>query len=82
MRIKDVFNQVKILTPGILICFIVMIIGVYLAELIGILLVKADLLPAGSASPISGIFVAILIGVIIRNFIGLHRYLWMELNFH
>lgn len=73
MRKKDILNQVKKVTPGILICFIVMIIGVYIAELIGILLVKADLLPAGSASPISGIFVAILIGVIIRNFIGLHQ---------
>src|SRR5690625_4789960 len=31
------------------------------------------ILPKGSASPISGIFVAILIGIIIRNTAGLHR---------
>ncbi|OZU88019.1 hypothetical protein CIL03_12845 [Virgibacillus indicus] len=58
--------------PGLLICFVVTMLGVYLADLIGVLLVKVNLLPAGSASPVSGIFVAILIGIIIRNSIGLH----------
>ena len=60
------------LIPGLAICFIITLLGVYLADLIGVFLIEINLLPAGSASPISGIFVAILIGVIIRNTIGLH----------
>lgn len=58
--------------PGIIICFIVMMFGIFGAEQIGRLLVALDVLPQGSASPVSGIFVAILIGIIIRNTIGLH----------
>lgn len=58
--------------PGILLCFIVMMAGIYLADLIGVAIVKLNLLPEGSASPVSGIFVAIIIGIIIRNTINLH----------
>lgn len=58
--------------PGMMLCFAVIIAGIYTANLIGVLLIKIDLLPPGSASPISGIFVAILFGIIIRNVIGLH----------
>ncbi|QUW24040.1 putative sulfate exporter family transporter [Sporosarcina sp. Marseille-Q4063] len=49
-----------------------MFFGIYLADLIGVLIVKLNLLPKGSASPVSGIFVAILIGIVIRNTIGVH----------
>lgn len=49
-----------------------MFFGIYLADLLGVLLVKTGLLPAGSASPISGIFIAIFMGIIIRHFIGVH----------
>lgn len=59
--------------PGILICLFVIMTGIYMAELLGKLIVQLNLLPPGSASPVSGIFVAILIGIIIRNTIGLHR---------
>src|SRR5699024_4926096 len=57
--------------PGIILCFIVMMIGIYGAELIGKLLIQLNVLPPGSASPISGIFVAIILGMILRNTIGL-----------
>ena len=57
--------------PGLSFCFIVMMLGLYGAELIGKLLLTTGVLPEGSASPISGIFVAILLGIIIRNTIGL-----------
>ena len=73
---KDVtsnYNQVRIILPGLFICFILTIIGIYSADLIGIFLVKIKLLPTGSATPVSGIFVAILFGIIIRNTIGLHQ---------
>lgn len=74
---KDLFTNpdrnpiVKVL-PGVAICLFVILTGIYIAELFGKLIVQFNLLPAGSASPISGIFVAILIGIIIRNVIGLH----------
>lgn len=68
----NISQQIKTVTPGLLICFIVTMLGIYLADLIGILLVCIKFLPAGSASPISGIFVSILIGIIIRNSVGLH----------
>ena len=59
------------LVPGLLLCFIVMMAGIYGADLIGIGLRAVGILPEGGASPISGIFVAILLGIIIRNTIGL-----------
>jgi uncharacterized integral membrane protein (TIGR00698 family) len=64
-------NAVAPYIPGLLICFAVMLAGIYGADLIGLLLLAAGILPEGSASPVSGIFVAILIGIIIRNTIGL-----------
>jgi len=58
--------------PGLLLCLLVISFGIYAADLLGVLLVEFAVLPKGSASPISGIFVAIFIGIIIRNTIGLH----------
>ncbi|MGM8213755.1 YeiH family protein [Virgibacillus sp. W0430] len=57
-------------SPGLVLSIFVMLIGIYGAELIGYLLIKQNILSAGSKTPISGIFVAILIGIIIRNTIG------------
>jgi uncharacterized integral membrane protein (TIGR00698 family) len=59
--------------PGIILCLIVILAGIYIADLIGQLIISLHLLPPGSASPVSGIFVAIIIGIIIRNTIGLHN---------
>lgn len=56
--------------PGILLCIGVILIGIYLADLLGLFLIQLGVLPAGSASPISGIFVAILLGILIRNTVG------------
>lgn len=55
------------LIPGLLICIFVMFLGIYGAELIGYLMIKAGFLSEGSGTPVSGIFVAIIIGVLIRN---------------
>src|SRR5690625_6685194 len=46
---------------------------IYAANFIGLLILNINLLPECSSSPVSGIFVAILIGILIRNFIGLHK---------
>ena len=59
------------LIPGLLICIFVMFLGIYGAELIGYLMIKAGFLSEGSGTPVSGIFVAIIIGVLIRNTIPL-----------
>src|SRR5690625_5260519 len=66
-------NVISRMAPGLIVCFIVMFVGIYTADIIGLLIVKLNLLPEGSSSPVSGIFVAILIGILIRNFIGLHK---------
>lgn len=56
--------------PGILLAVLIIVVGIYIADLLGLLLITFNVLPEGSASPISGIFVAILIGIMIRNTIG------------
>ncbi len=62
---------VKNLLPGVIICLLMTVMGIYAANLIGKLIVYLNFLPKGSASPISGIFVTILLGIIVRNTIGL-----------
>src|SRR5690625_5512808 len=57
---------------GILLALSLMIVCIYWAKFLRYLLMRMNILPEGSSSPISGIFVAILIGIVIRNFIGLH----------
>lgn len=71
---KGKFEQ---LLPGIILSIIVMLLGIYLSYLFGRALIIFNVLPDGSASPISSIFVAIIIGIIIRNVIGL-REIFME----
>src|SRR5690625_2202142 len=44
-----------------------MFLGMYGVEFIGYILIKIVLLSAGSKIPVSGIFVAIIIGIMIRN---------------
>ncbi len=67
-------TTVRALLPGLLLCLLVTFIGIYGAELIGFILIKIGMLAEGSKTPVSGIFVAIIIGIIIRNTIGLRDY--------
>lgn len=71
MNFLDRHWSLRIL-PGLILCLIVMLIGIYGADLIGLILIQFNFLPEGSASPVSGIFVAIIIGILIRNTLGLH----------
>ena len=59
------------LLPGLALCLLVIWAGIYGADLIGTALEATGLLPEGGKSPVSGIFVAILLGIIIRNTVGL-----------
>lgn len=63
-------QQIMTNIPGILLCIGVIFIGIYAADLLGLLFIQLAILPAGSASPISGIFIAILLGIFIRNTMG------------
>lgn len=64
---NQTLQKITDLIPGILIALFVMFLGIYGAEFIGYILIKIGLLSAGSKTPVSGIFVAIIIGIIIRN---------------
>src|SRR5690625_1609506 len=74
-------NSISMILPGLVICFVLMLLGIYVADLLGILLVGLGLLPVGSSSPISGIFVSILLGIIIRNTIGLNKFFQAGVEF-
>lgn len=69
------------LLPGLIICIVVMFLGIYGAELIGYFLIKLNLLSPGSKTPVSGIFVAIIIGIIIRNTFGMKDYFTAGISF-
>lgn len=71
--INNLSNVILKNIPGLILCLIVTLLGIYIADLIGLLLVNMNVLPTGSASPVSGIFVAIIFGIIIRNIFGLHE---------
>ncbi|MBB5172593.1 YeiH family protein [Texcoconibacillus texcoconensis] len=57
--------------PGIFLCFVVMIAAMYIADWLGVWVNQLQGLPKESGSPISSIFIAIVVGLIIRNFLGL-----------
>lgn len=58
--------------PGILCCIAIMFLGIVLSNWLGTVLTYLGVLPSGSSSPISGIFVSIILGLLIRNVIGMH----------
>lgn len=56
--------------PGIVLCIAFILVGNYIAQYAGVLFELLGFIPENSASPISGIFIAILLGMIVRNTIG------------
>lgn len=56
--------------PGIVLCVAFILLGNYIAQYAGVLFEGLGFIPKGSASPISGIFIAILLGMLVRNTIG------------
>ncbi|MFV8827817.1 YeiH family protein [Alkalihalobacterium sp. APHAB7] len=59
--------------PGVILCLIIMLCGELLSKWLGIGINYLQNLPKESTSPISGIFLSIILGLIIRNVIGLHK---------
>lgn len=68
----NVRTSIKDLTPGVIVSIVVMLVGIYGATWLGKLLIQMDVLVEGSKTPISAIFVAIIVGILIRNTIGIH----------
>jgi uncharacterized integral membrane protein (TIGR00698 family) len=68
------------LVPGIVAALLVMIVGFWLAEIIGRAILAAQGLAAGG-SPISGVPLAIVLGLLLRNTIGLPSSLAPGLKF-
>ena len=60
-------KKMTAIIPGLLLSIIVMVIGIFGAELIGKGLIYLGVLSPESKTPISSIFVAILIGIVIKN---------------
>src|SRR5690625_3974435 len=71
-NIKKKSEQQRIwgVLPGLFLCLVVILIGIYGANFIGVALIKIGLLSPESKTPISSIFIAIIIGIFIRNTIG------------
>ncbi|MGO4887450.1 YeiH family protein [Anaerobacillus sp. MEB173] len=65
-------NLIKLI-PGVLLCLVIMIIGTFLADYLGKWVNQLQGLPSTSSSPISSIFVAIILGLLVRNIIGLQE---------
>lgn len=59
--------------PGILLCLLIMLIGTVLAEWLGQWINHLQGLPTTSSSPVSSIFTAIILGLLVRNVIGLQE---------
>jgi len=74
-------NEIIKLFPGVILCIIVMLLGIYGAELIGIIMVQLGLLSEQSQTPVSKIFVAIIIGIILRNTFGLSEVFFKGISF-
>ena len=63
-------KKIKQVLPGIAFCFAVMLLGGVIADIIGQVITRLQGLENAS-SPISGIFLAVILGLLIRNIFGL-----------
>jgi len=72
-KMRNKASYILEILPGLLLSFAVMLAGIYAADFIGFLMQQAGILTAGSKTPVSGIFVAILLGMVIRNVFPLHE---------
>lgn len=79
-REKEQHFLVRIL-PGILLCIVVMLLGIFGAELLGFLMIQMGMLSPESQTPVSGIFVAIIIGIILRNTFRLSNSFFYGISF-
>src|SRR5690625_2360356 len=74
-------EQTLDIIPGLILCFIVIIIAIYGADLIGFILIKSGLLSPESKTPVSSIFIAIIIGILVRNTVGVKAFFNAGISF-
>ncbi|WP_232336695.1 YeiH family protein [Planococcus lenghuensis] len=60
------------IAPGLFLCLLLMLAGIFGAEALGVLLKTTGVLPEDGVNPVSEIFIIILLGILIRNTIGLN----------
>lgn len=61
------------LIPGATLCLLIILIGNVLADWLGIGISYIQGIPYTGSSPVSGIFVAVILGLMVRNLFGLHN---------
>src|SRR5690625_2782432 len=65
-------SRISRLLPGVLLSVAIMLVSLVLADWLGSVLLRAQGLdPATASSPISGVTVAILVGILLRNTVSL-----------
>ena len=74
-------GKVMKVLPGLVLCFVIMMLGIYGAELIGLMMKQMNLIAADSKTPVSGIFVAIIIGMLVRNIFGMKEIFTFGMSF-
>ncbi|PSL46907.1 putative integral membrane protein (TIGR00698 family) [Salsuginibacillus halophilus] len=68
---KTYINKLGEILPGVILCTVVMVGSMFIADWLGAFVNQLQGLPPESSSPISSIFIAIIAGLMIRNLIGL-----------
>ncbi|MDX5474994.1 MAG: putative sulfate exporter family transporter [Bacillaceae bacterium] len=71
-RMNDFIQKTRLIIPGLLFCFILMFLAIFLADWLGKWIIQLQGLPNTSSSPISSIFISIILGLLVRNILGLH----------
>ncbi|QQK77789.1 putative sulfate exporter family transporter [Salicibibacter cibarius] len=74
-------RKISQLLPGLTLCLVVMAASLYIAKWLGVVINYFQGILDGGSSPISSIFVAIIMGILIRNVIGLHDDFQKGVNF-
>src|SRR5699024_2483049 len=81
MYMKELSETIRRILPGLLLSILVMFSGIYGAEFIWYVLIKLWVLTEGSKTTVSGIFVAIIVGIMIRNTFGMKEYFLSGIGF-
>lgn len=76
------FSEVRQLLPGVAVAAGIMLVSLWLADVIGIALLRAQGIdPTGKSAPLSGVLVAILVGILLRNVLPLPQSLQPGIHF-
>ena len=75
-------GEVLRLLPGVAVAVGIMLVSLWLADVIGVALLRAQGIdPTGKSAPLSGVLVAILVGILLRNLLPLPQSLQPGIQF-